>query len=127
MRLVVEGAVLQCSMGSSSSALSVSRADVEADEEASGNINDYAPSKNIAPFGACRSLSNPEVASATSGAAGVLTPQPCVPVVSQAWQPGSRSVEVGGVAALHDACSCACAYGGTISVTSAGQDDVEVD
>jgi hypothetical protein len=78
---------------------------------------------SIPPFGMCMSPSNPEVAAATAAAMGVLTPQPCMPVVSGPWSPGSSSVTIAGEAALDDSSQCSCGWGGDISITSAGQSD----
>ena len=75
---------------------------------------------NIPTFGMCQSLSNPTVASATSAAMGVLTPMPCVPVITAPWSPGSSQVKVGGIPALTNNSTCMCSYGGSISITSPG-------
>jgi hypothetical protein len=74
----------------------------------------------------CISLANPQVASATSAAAGTLTPQPCIPVLNP-WTPGSARVAVAGPAALDDASTCSCQWGGVITVGSAGQETVTVE
>jgi hypothetical protein len=75
---------------------------------------------NIPTFGMCQSLSNPTVSAATSAAMGVLTPMPCLPVISAPWSPGSSQVKVGGISALTDNSKCMCSYGGNISITSPG-------
>ena len=127
-KLVVQGAVLQCSKGLAPGSFSVAPPHmVSADELAAGNVDDYLPNANVAPFGMCQSLQNPQVQAATSAAQGVLTPQPCLPVLTQAWSPGSTSVSVADRPALHDGCTCQCQWGGAISVATAGQEDVEVD
>jgi hypothetical protein len=127
-KLVVQGAVLQCSMGLAPGSFSIAVPHfTSADELAAGNIDDYVPSANVAPFGMCQSMQNPQVQAATSAAQGVLTPQPCLPVLAQAWSPGSTSVTVADRPALHDGCKCQCQWGGAISITSPGQQDVEVD
>jgi hypothetical protein len=69
----------------------------------------------------CTSLSNPEVAAATAAALGVLTPMPCVPNTVSPWAPGSPLVTYDGNPALDDSCICNCAWGGEISISSAGQ------
>jgi hypothetical protein len=79
---------------------------------------------SIPTFGMCMSMSNPQVASATSAAQGVLTPQPCIPVVVSPWSPGSSAVTLAGVGALDDSSQCSCTWGGSITVTFAGQTDV---
>ena len=94
---VTQGAVLQCSFGLSPCTLVIT-----------------VPSRPKC------TLSNPTVSSATSAAMGVLTPMPCVPVISSPWSPGSSQVKVGGIAALTDNSKCMCSYGGNISITSPG-------
>ena len=118
-KLVVHGATLACSMGSSPSSLSV----LPTNETYGGaapaaTVQDMKPVVNLAPFGMCKSPINPEVSAATSAAAGVLTPQPCVPAAAGPWTPGSKSVAItgGGPAMLSDACKCVCQWGGTIQV-----------
>ena len=84
-----------------------------------GNIMDNVPMTNIAPFGMCQSLANPQVASATSAAMGVLTPQPCIPVISAPWTPGGQ-LKVSNFPVLLDNCKCMCNWGGQISFTFPG-------
>jgi hypothetical protein len=82
---------------------------------------DYVPFKNITGFIMCTSLSNPTVAAATTAALGVLTPMPCVPVLVAPWMPGSLFTKINNMPALTDSCKCMCAWGGSISITFAGQ------
>jgi hypothetical protein len=89
---------------------------------AAGVITDVSTS-NIPTFGMCQSMANPQVAAATASANGVLTPQPCQPVLAP-WSPGSAKVTIGQVAALDDASQCVCTWGGTVTVSSAGQTGV---
>jgi Domain of unknown function (DUF4280) len=91
---------------------------------AAGAISDVSP-ENVPAFGMCTTVSNPEVASATSAALGVLTPQACQPVLTP-WSPGSTEVTVDGQPALDDASTCSCSWGGVISVSDAGQVEVTV-
>jgi hypothetical protein len=121
---VCTGAVLQCSFGTAPSTFSASGLEVSA-TAAAGVVTDVAPS-NVPPFALCTSLANPEVAAATSAAFGVLTPQPCVPVLSP-WTPGSAEVTIGGVPALDDSSQCSCSWGGVVTVSSPGQASVTLD
>jgi hypothetical protein len=115
-------------MGSAASALSVASArGIEGGGGVAASVDDYRTTTNLASFGTCRSLSNPQVAAATSAALGVLTPQPCVPAVSAPWSPGSTSVSVLERPALHAACRCTCQWGGAITITTAGQEIIDVD
>lgn len=117
---VTQGAVLQCSFGMSPCTLVVT---VPARPKCMNMLmavtSDVTVS-NIPTFGMCQSLSNPTVSSATSAAAGVLTPMPCVPVITAPWAPGSAQVKVCGTPALTDNSKCMCAYAGNISITSPG-------
>jgi len=69
----------------------------------------------------CITPTNPEVATATAAAQGVLTPVPCMPVVTAPWAPGVPTVLVNGQPALDDTCTCNCMWGGVIAITSPGQ------
>ena len=90
------------------------------------NINDHIPMKNILPFGMCKTQANPQVAAATAAAAGVLTPQPCIPLVPAPWSPGSEVSTIDGDRVLTDDSKCKCQWTGEISVSDAGT-DVETD
>jgi hypothetical protein len=120
-KLVVNGAQLKCSEGMAPAGLTVlPAAGSEADQKAAATIADSAPMVNIAPFGMCKSLANPQVAAATSAAMGTLTPQPCVPVTAGPWSPGSSLVTLNGVPALTADSRCMCAWAGTIEVAEPG-------
>src|SRR5271168_4602365 len=98
---VCNGAMLQCSMGmtpSSMVVLPVNR--VNTGDQPDANIMDFEPLVNIMPFGMCMSPANPEVASATAAAFGVLTPMPCIPVTVAPWTPGASTVMLGGMPTL---------------------------
>lgn len=105
-------------MGTAPSTFSATGDQVLATADA-GVVTDVGPG-NVPPFALCTSLANPQVAAATSGNGGVLTPQPCVPVLSP-WTPGSASVTVGQVPALDDSSQCSCSWGGVVTVNSPGQ------
>jgi hypothetical protein len=127
-KLVVQGAKLSCSMGTSPASLSVLPANmVDGDSSPAATIQDMKPNVNIASFGMCQSPSNPQVAAATAAAQGVLTPQPCVPMTTAPWTPGSQSVTIADEAALSDSSQCMCQWAGQIQITDAGQSDIEVD
>jgi hypothetical protein len=127
-KLTVNGATLKCTMGSAPSQLTVLpaiRSDVE--EQSSGTIQDHIPMVNVMPFGMCQSTSNPQVAAATAAAQGVLTPQPCIPVLPSDWTPGASIVTVQGIKALSDNSTCSCQWAGTISITDPGDKVVDVE
>lgn len=119
---VVSGAMLMCSFGAAPSTLNVlPKSMVTGAGPAAANIADSVPNVNIPPFGVCMSLSNPQVASATAAALGVLTPMPCIPVPAGPWKPGSPTVLVGGQPALTNSCTANCAFGGIITIAVPGQ------
>jgi hypothetical protein len=120
-KLVVSGAMLKCSEGMSPSTLTVLPVSpAGATQMPVATVLDNKPMVNIAPFGMCKTQSNPQVASATSAANGVLTPQPCIPVVSAPWSPGSTKTTLREQKALTDDSTCTCQWTGTIEITSAG-------
>jgi hypothetical protein len=126
-QFVCNGAQLQCSFGTMPSSLVVTPEKlVNAAGQPAANIQDFAQFKNIQPFGMCTTVSNPQVAAATSAALGVLTPQPCVPVISSPWAPGSATVLVKNQPALNNTSKCMCAWAGVISVVNPGQFTVAV-
>jgi Domain of unknown function (DUF4280) len=122
--VVVANAQIMCSFGSSPAALSVVPTGAQANNaggQAIATIMDFKPQVNIAPFGMCTSIANPQVASATAAAQGVLTPQPCIPATMAPWTPGAPTTLVGGNPALTDSSKCVCMWLGQISIVSPGQ------
>jgi hypothetical protein len=88
--LVTNNAAIQCSFGTTPGQLLVMpEGRTNGSSAPAATIMDNVPMKNIMPFGMCTTLSNPQVAAATSAAQGVLTPQPCIPVTTAPWTPGS--------------------------------------
>jgi hypothetical protein len=126
-KLVVNGAQLKCSQGTSPSSLTVLPLNGSTgDEQDAATVNDFVPMTNIAPFGMCQTQANPQVAAATTAAQGVLTPQPCVPVVTSPWSPGSSAVTLNGQKALTADSKCTCTWTGSIEITKPGT-ELEVD
>ena len=124
---VVNGALLQCSFGVAPSSLIVLPANmVNVGGVPAANIMDYKPMVNILPFGACSSIANPTVASATTAALGVLTPMPCIPNTTAPWTPGSPMVKLANVPALNDTSKCMCMWAGVISITFPGQTATDI-
>jgi len=119
---VCNGASLMCSFGAAPSSLVVLPINrVLTSHQPAANIMDHKPMVNILPFGACTSLANPTVASATSAAWGVLTPMPCIPVTSSPWLVGSPTVIVANQPALNNTCKLMCQWAGIITVAMPGQ------
>ncbi|BDG74013.1 DUF4280 domain-containing protein [Roseomonas fluvialis] len=118
---VVDGALLACSFGAMPSALGVTPEKRSSIGTPAANILDHLPTKNIRPFGMCSAPTNPQVAAATTAAAGVLTPQPCIPCTTTPWTPGVPKDLLAGAPVLNDTSTLACMWGGVITVTDAGQ------
>jgi hypothetical protein len=119
---VCSGAMLQCSFGLAPSTLMVLPVNrMITSNMLAANIMDHVPMVNIMPFGACTSIANPTVASATAAALGVLTPMPCIPVTPAPWVPGAPTVLLGNFPALDDTSKLMCTWAGVISVVYPGQ------
>jgi hypothetical protein len=119
---VTSGATVACSFGTEPASLTVvpRGSPVQAGGALAATVQDNAPTVEIAPFGMCTTPSNPQVAAATSAAMGTLTPQPCLPVTTVPWTPGSPTVLVNGQPALNSSSMCTCQWGGVITITAAG-------
>ncbi|HEX4519809.1 MAG TPA: DUF4280 domain-containing protein [Gaiellaceae bacterium] len=122
--LVVTGAMLQCTMGAAPATFAASGVMVQGGTPA-GVVTDITMA-SIPTFGMCMSPANPQVAAATSAALGVLTPQPCLPMIASPWTPGSLKVKISEVPALDSASTCMCTWGGTVTVSSPGQTSITV-
>jgi len=122
-QVVVNGAAMACTFGTSPSTLTVMPAGlpVQGSNQLVAKTSDMTPNACIPPFGMCISPSNPQVASATAAAQGVLTPQPCIPMITAPWVPGSPTVSVGGTPALTNDSKCMCMWGGVITISTPGQ------
>ncbi|AKT38842.1 DUF4280 domain-containing protein [Chondromyces crocatus] len=119
--LVVHGARLRCSQGTSQATLTVlPSSEARGDEQPAATVMDHKPLLNVATFGMCQTQANPQVASATAAAQGVLTPMPCVPLVTAPWSPGASFVKVGQHAALTADSTCTCQWTGTVEVVDPG-------
>lgn len=119
--MVVHGAQLKCSQGSSPSSLTVTTANgSDVDEQPAATVMDHLPMANIAPFGLCQTQANPQVAAATSAAQGTLTPQPCIPVIPAPWSPGASIVTIRDQKALTSDSACSCAWTGHIEISAPG-------
>lgn len=118
---VCTGAMMQCAMGMAPSSFIATPKMVMTGNMPAGNILDFVPISNIPPFGACMSLANPTVASATAAALGVLTPMPCIPVPVGPWKPGAPTVLVAGAPALNNTSTLNCAWAGVITFVAPGQ------
>ena len=118
--LVVSNALIACTFGAAPGKLTVlPNPQVLVEGQPAAVIADIKAMANVAPFGMCSSLANPAVASATTAAQGVLTPQPCTPQLTP-WTPGVPMVLVGGQPAVNLSCKSVCAFGGAISITMPG-------
>lgn len=117
--LVVSGAMLRCTMGSSPSTLQVPPGGPTVGGLPVATIANVQPLANIRPFGVCSSPANP------AGGPN-KPPPPCVPAIASPWIPGSPSVKAGNVPVLNQACQCQCKWGGVISILTPGQQTTTV-
>jgi hypothetical protein len=124
---VCMGAQMMCSFGMAPSNLVVLPINrVTTNMVPDANIMDHIPLINILPFGACTTVSNPEVASATAAALGVLTPMPCIPVTPDPWVPGAETVLLGNQPSLDNISTLTCMWGGEITFVDAGEETVMI-
>jgi hypothetical protein len=124
---VCMGAQMMCSFGMAPSSLVVLPVNrVNTDMVPDANIMDFVPMENIMPFGMCITPSNPEVASATAAALGVLTPMPCIPVTTSPWTPGAATVNLAFFPTLDNISMLMCTWGGVITFVDAGEETVNV-
>ena len=119
---VCHGATLMCSFGAAPSNLVVLPQNrMMTNNAPAANIMDNKPMVNILPFGVCMTVTNPQVAAATAAALGVLTPQPCIPVIPAPWVPGQPTILIGNQPAVDNTCKLMCQWAGVISVLMPGQ------
>ena len=112
---------MMCSFGAAPASLVVLPANRVLTGTPAATIMDHAPMVNIPTFGMCMSIANPEVASETAAALGVLTPAPCIPATSAPWAPGSPTVMIGNMPALDMNSKLICNWGGVIQITAPGE------
>ncbi len=140
-KYIVFGAKTKCSMG-----LRESQLVLDADHgifirgKAQFHVKDKEGIINVIPFGGCKSASNPDTAkemamrgftaaplsfsgtfcmpSLLTGCAGKCTPL----ITAAEWEDGSEFTDIDDEKALLGRCTLACAYGGIIQITDAGQD-----
>lgn len=125
--IVVTGALVQCSFGTVPATLAATtQAKLMIGGKPAATIQDMSPIVNIPSCGMCSSMANPTVASATAAALGVLTPMPCVPSTAGTWTPTQFKVTAGGKPCLINDSTVMCAYGGCITITSPGQQKVNI-
>ena len=122
---VCAGASITCSFGAAPSVLNVLPGARVMSSQALASIMDNISVMNIMPFGMCSSLANPNVASATAAALGVLTPMPCMPMIAGPWMPGSPKLLIGGRPALTRASMLMCQWGGVIQIAFPGTVNIQ--
>lgn len=124
---VCHGAMMMCSFGLAPSSLVVLPKNmVMTNQVPDANIMDHIPMVNIMPFGACTSLANPTVASATAAALGVLTPMPCIPNTPAPWVTGTPTVLLGNFPSLDNTHKLMCTWAGVIQFTTPGEFTVNI-
>ncbi len=115
--LICTGASCMCSFGTTPGTLNVTSQQKVLTGKPVATITDTL----ITPFGMCNSIANPQVASATAAALGVLTPMPCSLVAAGVWTPGTPKILVTNKPAVGQNSMLMCAYAGVIQITNAGQ------
>jgi hypothetical protein len=129
---VVTTAVTQCSMGTLPGVLLAVPLGppVLGCSLPAANIMHIIPFVNLLPFGVCSSGAAIAAfaAAGAMAASGAPPPPPpmCVPTVPAPWMPGSSTVLVNNLPALNDYSTCACVWGGLISIVSPGQFTIEI-
>ena len=122
--LVVNGAQVMCTFGTSPSALTVvpAGAPIQAGGQVAAQIAGHDPDDEHHAVRDVHHAVEPAGGGGdVRGVGELLTPQPCIPVTTSPWTPGSTKVTVGGVPALTSPSTCMCTWGGSISVVQAGQ------
>jgi hypothetical protein len=119
--LVADGARLMCGCGTNPSSLVLAPRPYTADGLMLAHVEDNVPLANVQPFGMCTTMANPAVAAATAAAQGVLTPQPCVPMLPMPWNGGSKYLSQNvpptrSLPVLTNQSTLDCAYTGRIQV-----------
>lgn len=119
------GAICTCSFGAVPCPITVnSQQSVFTSNMIVATIFDNTPA-NIATFGMCSSMANPAVSTATTAALGVLTPQPCTPMIQTNWVMGSNRVLIENKPALLQNSRLMCMWGGMIQITQPAQQAVQ--
>lgn len=122
MPITVNNAMLSCSQGIAPCSLKALPTPVASiTNQQIATIAAHIPFVNISGFSKCLSLANPLTAAATAAAAGVLTPQSCIPMTAASWASGFPIGTMNGQPILTDNSTLSCSFGGTISINVAGQ------
>ncbi|HEU5219827.1 MAG TPA: DUF4280 domain-containing protein [Gemmatimonadales bacterium] len=124
--LVVSGAMLRCTMGSSTSTLAVAPGGATAGGLPIATVSSNVATTNIRPFGQCASPTNPSAGRQLTRLGVTPVLPACVPVITSPWMPGSATVRTAGLPVVDHTCQCQCQWGGAISVVSPGQQSTSV-
>ena len=116
--VVVEGASMQCAMGTAPMTLVVTSQEMRTCcGKLVATVADCVPATNIPPFATCNTL--------TAAADGV--PTPCVPAPTGPWEPASEEQTIDGLPVLIMTSKLMCSIGGEIQITDPGQELEETD
>ena len=104
-KVVIDGATLECDLGSEKSILKVPKSHgVTVKGKNQANISDNKVNENILDFKRCKRM-------------GV-----CNPMIVMKWLKGNKELIIDGEYALMDDCIVSCVQGGVIRITNCGQD-----
>lgn len=115
--IITTGAIMTCSFGVMPCVFQAMSNTNVLNKTPVGTIQDTSPA-SITTFGMCQSIANPMVASATTAALGVLTPMPCVPLMTGSWLPLKPTVVIHGIPVLINDSKVFCAYGGVVQFST---------
>lgn len=115
-KAVVNGATLSCTQSSvpdSGSLIVLPARKCKSGGKPVGLITDSIPVTNIVPFGTCNIIAGGN-------------PGPCVPAVAAPWTPGATMVKSESTPLLADSDTAICSIGGSITISDAGQTEVDI-
>ncbi len=114
--VVTNGGMCRCAFSATAAPIKVtSQMKLSIEGKPVATICDNQPYSNLGPFGMCTNPANPAVAAAMGA------PQPCTPMTGTPWMGANPKDMAGNYPILTDTCTTMCAYGGTITIDSAGQ------
>lgn len=125
IKLVVDGATLECSLGTDRSKMSVPQSHgVMVQNKNAANISDCVQNVNIKSFCKCKreDFGNEQIVGYSERTGKPL--YLCNPKITTKWVKGKENCTMDGESALLDICVVSCFYGGIIRIKDSGQKEV---